>query len=316
MKKLTFKLSCVFLCVLLVFSSTAAFSYAIDKTKSNPFTDADRLVTQGKKIVDQSGNEVKIKGVNLGGWLIHEEWMCPVDSVDNITTFETLTKRFGQEKAYNLINEYENNWITEYDLDQIKDMGFNCVRVPFWYRNFYYDDQGTKIYDENGNWDFSRLDWIIKECKARRLYVILDFHGAPGYQSNAQHSGKDHACGLFKSTAAAEGYRKLTAELWTAIAQRYSDEPTIAMYDLLNEPMCDVVSYLEKNNAKTVSMYSRLYKAIRSVDNNHIITMEAIWRMYNLPAPYLMGWNNVVYQLHFYQRTNIGFKFLSFVSNL
>ena len=29
-------------------------------------------------------------------------------------------------------------------------MGFNCVRVPFWYRNFYYDDNGTKILDKNG----------------------------------------------------------------------------------------------------------------------------------------------------------------------
>lgn len=51
---------------------------------------------------------------------------------------------FRRRKAYELINIYEDNWITEYDLDRIVELGFNCVRVPFWFRNFYYDDKGTK----------------------------------------------------------------------------------------------------------------------------------------------------------------------------
>lgn len=236
--------------------------------------------------------------------------------MDNITTFEVLTERFGVEKAYELLNTYADNWITEVDLDNIASMGFNCVRVPFWYRNFYYDDKGTKILDENGEWDFSRLDWVVEECGKRGIYVILDLHGAPGYQNNKEHCGKINSCGLFKLTKQAEAWRKLTIELWVAVAERYSGNPAVAMYDLLNEPMCDVASYIEKNNLKTISLYSRLYDAVRSVDNDHIITMEGIWRLYNLPAPWLMGWSNVVYQLHFYNKTNFGFKLLLFTALL
>ena len=46
--------------------------------------------------------------------------MTPIEnSDDNISTLNTLTERFGVEKAYELINIYEDNWITEYDLDRI-----------------------------------------------------------------------------------------------------------------------------------------------------------------------------------------------------
>lgn len=307
-----------------IVSSCVGFCQAVGSRKSEPvvslgrpITDSDFLHTKGKKIYNKNGNEVSLRGVNLGSWLIQESWISPIDnSVDNITTLEVLTERFGVEAAYEMLNTYADNWITASDLDKIAEMGFNCVRVPFWYRNFYYDDKGTKILDDNGNWDFSRLDWVIEECGKRGLYVILDLHGAPGYQNNKDHSGKVNSCGLFKLGKQAEEWRLLTIELWVAIAQRYSGNPVVAMYDLLNEPMCDVSSYIEKNNFSTVSLFNRLYKAIREVDGDHIITMEAIWRLYNLPAPWIMGWSNVVYQLHFYNKTDFGFKLLLFTAQL
>lgn len=190
------------------------------------------------------------------------------------------------------------------------------MRVPFWFRNFYYDDKGTKILDENGEWDFSRLDWVVSECSKRGLYVILDLHGAPGYQNNKDHCGKIGDSGLFKLTKQAEEWRKLTIELWVAIAERFSGNPAVAMYDLLNEPNCDVNSYLQKNNLVTISVYNRLYKAIREVDKDHIMTMEGIWRLYNLPAPWFIGWTNVVYQLHFYDTSNFMYSLLVFFAKL
>ena len=88
------------------------------------------------------------------------------------------------------------------------------------------------------------------------------------------------------------------------------------MYDLLNEPNCDVNSYLQKNNLVTISVYNRLYKAIREVDKDHIMTMEGIWRLYNLPAPWFIGWTNVVYQLHFYDTSNFMYSLLVFFAKL
>ena len=322
MKKST--LSRVFsalLCLVLMISAVCLPVYADNgetaAEKRGAITDEDMLHTKGKKIYNKRGEEVVLRGVNLGTWLIHETWMSPIsNSEDNISTLNTLTERFGVEKAYELINIYEDNWITEYDLDKIVELGFNCVRVPFWFRNFYYDDKGTKILDKNGEWDFSRLDWVVSECAKRGLYVILDLHGAPGYQNNKDHCGKIGDSGLFKLTKQAEEWRKLTIELWVAIAERFSGNPAVAMYDLLNEPNCDVSSYLQKNNLVTISVYNRLYKAIREVDAEHIMTMEGIWRLYNLPAPWFIGWTNVVYQLHFYDTSNFMYSLLVFFAKL
>ena len=195
-------------------------------------------------------------------------------------------------------------------IDEIKAMGFNCVRVPFWFRNFYYDDNGTKILDKNGNWDFSRLDWVVEECGERGLYVILDMHGAVGSQSDAPHSGRAfQGAQLMEDSEQGERYRELTDELWTAIASRFNGNPTVAMYDLLNEPMCDVQCSEIERRIKNESIYTRLYDTVRAVDEDHIISMEAIWTGFALPKTFLKGWKNVSYQVHFYNNSDFIFNF-------
>ncbi len=273
------------------------------------FTAEDFLTTKGRDIVNQKGEKIQLKGVNLGAWMIWEDWLCPYEgSLDHYTVLYELTERFGEERAYELFNIYMDNWITEYDLDEIKKMGFNCVRVPFWYRNFYYDDNGRKIYDENGNWDLSRLEWVVSECSKREIYVVLDMHGAVGYQSDAPHNGKKGSVGLYADTAQGERYRELTDELWTEIATRFKDNPAVAMYDLLNEPMCDVEAGEIERRINNEMIYTRLYDTVREVDKEHIITMEAIWTAIALPLAWTKGWENVVYQVHFYQNSNFIFN--------
>lgn len=318
--KMFFKKSLsLFLAVLMVFS-VGSFALAEDAAPENgndsaAFTAEDFLTTKGMKVYNQKGEEVKLKGVNLGSWLIWEDWLTPYDGVeknkdgvtDHMQVVDKLTERFGVQKAYELMNTYMDNWITEYDLDQIKALGFNSVRVPFWYRNFYYDDNGTKILDKDGNWDFSRLDWVVEECSKRGIYVVLDMHGAVGYQSDAPHNGKLDSCHLFDKTEQGEKYRKLTAELWTAIAERFRGNPAVAMYDLLNEPGCEVEKPGITRRINNEKMYSILYDAVRAVDPEHIITLECIWTAAALPHAWVKGWKNVVYQVHFYQNSDFIF---------
>ncbi len=145
----------------------------VDGTDS-AFTADDFLTTDGQNIVNQKGEKVQLNGVNLGAWMIWEGWLCPYeDDLDHYTVLEVLTERFGEEKAYELFNTYMDNWITEYDLDEIKSMGFNCVRVPFWFRNFYYDDNGRKILDASGEWDFSRLEWVVRNVLNAEFTLFL-----------------------------------------------------------------------------------------------------------------------------------------------
>ena len=314
------KALCLVLCILMAMSTVVfagAENEAADKT--GPITQEDFLTIKGRKLVNQKGENVQLKGVNLGAWLVREDWLNPdhipaevlaEKKYDGEMVYDKLEERFGREKAQELLNMFYENWITDYDLDNIKSMGFNCVRVPFWYRNFYYDDKGTKILDENGEWDFSRLDWVVEECGKRGLYVILDMHGAVGSQSDAPHAGRAfQGAQLMENSERGEEYRRLTDELWTAIAERFNGNPAVAMYDLLNEPMCDVSCGELTRRIKNEAIYTRLYNTVRAVDNDHIITMEAIWTGWALPKTFLKGWENVVYQVHFYNNSDFIFNF-------
>ncbi|MBQ4339127.1 MAG: cellulase family glycosylhydrolase [Clostridia bacterium] len=310
------RLLSVFLCVCAVVSVCTAMPASAQEACG--FSQNDMLTTKGRRIVNQSGKKVTLKGVNLGSWLVQESWMSPVESSeDNLTTFNVLTQRFGADGAYALINGYQDNWITEEDFDTIARLGYNCVRVPFWYRNFYSDEKGTKILDENGEWDFSRLDWIVSECSQRRIYVILDLHGAQGSQNAAQHSGTSGVYELYSDSAYGELCRKLTAELWRYVAKRYKGNPAVAMFDLLNEPLGDVDGLSDEQKDKYIAdMYAYLYDAVREEDSDRIITMCGIWRINNLPMPSKMGWENVIYQLHLYDSANIKYFFIALATRL
>ena len=306
------KIIAVFLAVITAFSAMNIAFADGETVHPEGFTADDFLTVKGRKLVNRKGEQIRLKGVNLGSWLIWEDWLSPYEeATDHYDILEKLTKKYGEEKAYELMNTYMDNWITEKDLDEIKNMGFNSVRVPFWFRNFYYDDNGRKILDENGNWDLSRLEWIVEECSERRLYVVLDMHGAVGYQSDAPHSGKKGSCGLYDEGEQGERYRELTCELWTEIATRFKGNPAVAMYDLLNEPMCEVPGGEFDRRKNNSFIYDILYDAVRAVDSDHVITMECIWSALALPQSFLKGWKNVVYQVHLYDTSNASFNFMA-----
>lgn len=268
------------------------------------------------KLVNGLGEEVILRGVNLGGWLVQESWMCPVSGDDrkwaNLDTLTVLEKRFNTDEVQELIDTYQDHWITEADIKNIAEMGCNALRVPFWYRNFMKDVNGTWI-DENldENPGFKRLDWIIQMAETYDMYVILDLHGCPGGQS------MDHCCGtlvqnlLYTEDICQEAMKKL----WIAIANRYRDNSTVAAYDIMNEPQNNggyegANSYdpwKQESWEMSNQIYDSMIKAIRETGDEHIITVEGIWRVSNLPDPNKMGWTNMMYQTHLYD-DDAGFK--------
>jgi len=261
------------------------------------------LKVNGSAILNGFGQRIALRGVNLGGWLLQESWMTPVDGEDKAwgyyDTIEILTDRFGEEKCRKLIETYEENWITESDLDYLAALGVNCVRVPFCYRNLQSDDNGTWIMNTEGKIDFSPLDYIVEECGKRGIYVILDLHGAPGFQSDDHSTGRADSGKLFSIGREGSRYRELTVELWVEIAKHFNGNPAVAAYDLLNEPM-NGFSAIKKCDLALWQLYDRIYKAIREVDKEHIIAFEGVWELGNLPSPVKYNWQNVVYSLHNY----------------
>lgn len=264
---------------------------SLDSGKVRDF-DMERFLKADGKVLrnkEGKGDVVTLVGTNVGGWQVMEAWMCPTDAKDQLTTMKVFTDRFGKEVAEELIKVYEDHWWREKDFDNVLDLNFNVLRLPISYIN---------LLDENGILRADTLatyDWFVDECEKRDIYVILDLHAAPGSQNGKDHSGDSSASKLYQS----KEYRELTISLWKQLAAHYKGNPTIAGYDLLNEPEG---TEEEKSPWGGVQMpfYDELYKAVREVDEDHLIIFEAIWEATDMPDPSEYGWENVMYQYHFY----------------
>lgn len=310
MKKFSLRTSSFLLAVIMILTSFSFVSFAEPEVKTyTSISESDALYTEGTKLYNRRGEEVRLRGINLGGWLIMEDWFCPVNNnkSGDLVTIETLTNRFGAEKTRELYDIYQDNWIVESDFKNIADMGFNCVRIPFWYRNFQSDDNGTWIKDENGEIDLSRLEWAVEMCRKYGIYAILDLHGANGCQGYADHCGRrssglsDMHYHFFDRNSKGEWYREQAVELWKVIAKRFAYDPAVAMFDLLNEPMCND-PFLAARYTYTWDFYDKCYDAIRNIDSTRILCMIGSWAVSRLPDPKKYGWNGVVYQYHQYDK--------------
>ncbi len=259
----------------------------ISALAAEKITETDFLKADGKVIKNQKGEEIVLRGTNIGGWLVQEGWMTPTNAPYQKETLGVLTQRFGEEVKDQLIAVYEDNYLTEKDLDLVGEMGMTVLRLPFTYMNLLDSKGQLKVQA----WD--RLDWLIENCGKRGIYVILDMHGAQGSQNGHDHSGDASDGSRFFED---EAYITNTIYLWEEIAKHYGGNATVAAYDILNEPGGDQ----NKTTKKQWDVFDQIYKGIRAVDPEHMIMMESCWEPINLPDPTVYGWENVVYQYHNY----------------
>lgn len=160
------------------------------------------LHTDGHLIRNANGEIVRITGVN---------W-------------------FGFETGNNVVHGlWARNW--ESVLDQIVDLGYNTIRLPFSSEVLEPGKMPDSV-EQNLNPDLVGLssieifDQIIAGARARGLKVILDHH-----RSNAGVSAQEN--GLWYTDA--YSYQDWIAD-WEWLTQRYLNDDTVVGMDLHNEP--------------------------------------------------------------------------------
>jgi len=208
---------------------------------------------------------------------------------------------FGNNVWSNPETPPENQHHTEESYKELSEMGFNSVRFYLNYGLFESDDNPYR-YNEAG---FEWIDRNIEQAKKYGIRLLLNMHYPQGgYQS--QGNGEE----LWLNE---ENQKRLTA-LWTEIAERYSNEPTILGYGIVNEPVVAVEENADEGLGKWQKLAQEITDGIRTVDMNHIVFVEkmcavenvstglAEWKTFNDENNYVhIDDNNIVYEFHYYE---------------
>lgn len=253
------------------------------------------LHTQGQDMVNERGERILLRGVGLGNWMLPEGYMWKFGNQgDRPRRIEKLVDDLiGPDNGKRFWNGFRQHYITEADVRRIAELGFNSVR-PALNSRLFLSEGGIPRGTEEG---FQLLDNLVAWSRTHGVYVIIDMHGAPGGQTgqNIDDSANDQP-ELFMETK----YQDQLVALWTAIARRYKNEPTVAGYDLLNEPLPERTGAAKAHSHQVEPLYQRITQAIREVDSKHMIILEGVdwsndWSVFSKPFD-----PNLVYQFHYY----------------
>ena len=205
----------------------------------------------GSKLVDSSGSEVRLKGINWSGM---ETARRVVDGLHR-RSLETLVA-------------------------QIESLGFNLIRIPFSDDSVSATsvpmsaDQLAANPDLVGMTSLQVLDQILDTAAAHHLRVILDRYRFRATQTSPPpstwYSGPDPGSPLNGSP------EQLWLDNWVAIAERYTTRPNFVGCDLHDEPKTPSTWGDDNLNVDWRMAAERAGNAILGVNPKLLVIVEGI----------------------------------------
>ena len=255
------------------------------------------VTIQGENLINPDGSKLYIIGTNLGNWLNPEGYMFNFRKTNcEWMINDMVCELAGPDFAKEFWQAFKDNYITGDDIAFIKQTGANTIRLPFNYKLFTNEDYMGKNDASEG---FRMMDKVVNWCKLYGLHLILDMHDCPGGQTGDNIDNGHGYPWLFES----EVSQQLFCDIWKAIALRYKDEPVILGYELMNEPIATTFTkeLQAELNKKLEPLYKKVTKAIREVDDNHIILLGgAQWNGNFEPFSNWKFDNKIMYTCHRY----------------
>ncbi|RDV08076.1 hypothetical protein DXK94_20865 [Arthrobacter sp. RT-1] len=212
-------------------------------------------------------------------------------------------------KAVNFSNLYHRNpkgtellnsqHHSETDFERAKELGFNSIRFAFdgdWFVD------SPKVFLE---W----LDQNVTWARQHQMRLILDMHTPIGgfwLDPTSDQVSFD----IWEDPR----IQQQNADLWRVIADKYKDEPAIAAYDLLNEPVTT-----DATGEQWKKFAQQLVDSVRSVDQNHLLVIGGIYGVNGrygaagIDQHFLVDDNNAVYDFHFYEPIKYTHQYASWV---
>ncbi|MEU5871790.1 cellulase family glycosylhydrolase [Glycomyces sp. NPDC047369] len=193
------------LSALAVFVAAGLFVLGLPSTPASAQTQGTGtgfLSTDGSRIVDETGAEVRLTGINWFGM-----------ETDNHT-------------FHGLWANAPATWSGQ--LDRMAELGFNTLRIPYTGDSLRPDAEATSINDYTnpdlvGLHPLEILDKVIDHAGDLGMRVILDRH-------------RPSAAGQTALWYTPQVSEQSIIDDWTMLAERYAGNPTVVGADLFNEP--------------------------------------------------------------------------------
>ncbi len=242
---------------------------------------------------------IKLRGVNLGSWLVLEKWMVPslfegLNATDETTWCAELGEAAGER-----LRQHWDSFITRDDFAWLAARGLNAVRIPVGHWIFGPDYPWHRSYGEH-RYPFVEggieiLDRAMKWAHEFGLNVMIDLHAAPGCQNGFDNGGIKDVCEWHTRPE----YLEHSLNVLEKLAQRYTGHPALHAIEVLNEPRWDVpTDYLK-------AYYLQAYERIRRhcAPENVAVIFHDGFRSFREYLGFMQApeYQNVIFDVHRYQ---------------
>lgn len=197
----------------------------------------------------------KVRGVNLGNWLLFEGWMdsslmqalndhainapYPNPIIDEWTAGLYSDPGWA---AY-VLQKHFDEWMTEDDWKAIKDAGLNHVRIPVPYFMFKEAVGPNAPYLTLNR--FAKLKQGVQMAKKYGLKVWIDLHSVPGSQNGFDNSGRSGPINWANNPA----YYTQTQYAFNRLVTEFTHsdyDGVVTAIQAVNEPKGNVVPAVQK----------------------------------------------------------------------
>ncbi|KAF7592766.1 exo-1,3-beta-glucanase [Aspergillus hancockii] len=244
------------------------------------------------KSLDFDGD--KVRGVNLGGWLLLEPWITPSifdGAGDGAVDEWSLTQILGKDEAKARLSAHWESFINQDDFNRMADAGLNHVRIPIGYWAV-----GSVEGDSYVDGQLEYLDKAIEWAGAAGLKVMVDLH-APGSQNGFDNSGHKGPIQWQQGDTVSQ-----TLDFLNSLVERYGGSDVVTSIEAVNEP--NVPGGVNQGQLK------EYYESVYDTVNNYNPDMSVVYGDGFLPVESWNGYRTeggkVVMDTHHYHMFDNG----------
>ncbi|TVY48691.1 Glucan 1,3-beta-glucosidase [Lachnellula occidentalis] len=229
-------------------------------------TAAPSTLNTHSKRSDFTWGSDKVRGVNIGGWLILEPFITPsifqkLDQSLDIVDEYTLTNKLGTDAAYNILKPHWDSWCTFADFQKIADAGFNTVRIPIGYWAYANLENGETYTPGAAPYIDAAIDW----ARGTGLKIWIDLHGAPASQNGFDNSGQKMDKPMWQSGDTVAQTLSVLQTISNKYAQTQYQDVVVAI-ELLNEPLSSELNFDDLKD-----FYRSGFDQVRSVSDTTVM---------------------------------------------